>query len=440
MKISIFGTGYVGLVTGTCLAEMGNEVVCVDNDRRKVEQLKAGHIPIYEPGLEDMVPANRAAGRLDFTTDASVAVAHSGVIFIAVGTPSAPDGSADLSQVLQVARHIGQAMAEHKVIVIKSTVPVGTADKVRDCVAAELAVRGVDIPFAIASNPEFLKEGVAVEDFMRPDRIIVGSRDAAALETLRELYAPFQRNHDRIVVMDSRSAELTKYAANAMLATRISYMNELANLAESLGADIELVRRGIGSDPRIGFDFLYAGCGYGGSCFPKDIRALLDTAKAQAGQELQILSAVSRVNANQKRVLADKVKRRFGADLRGRSFALWGLAFKPNTDDMREAPSIAVVEELLAAGATVCAYDPVAAGEAKRVFGDRPGLTYAASPMEAARGRDALLIVTEWKEFRSPDFEGIRQALGSPVIFDGRNMFDPAVPRRHGIEYFPIGR
>ncbi|MFH1604256.1 MAG: UDP-glucose/GDP-mannose dehydrogenase family protein, partial [Pseudomonadota bacterium] len=396
-------------------------------------------IPIYEPGLEEMVSRNHKAGRLAFTTDVEQGVAFGTVQFIAVGTPPAADGSADLQYVLAAARDIGRAMRDYRVVVDKSTVPVGTADKVRSAIAEELKKRGADIAYSVVSNPEFLKEGAAVEDFMRPDRIVVGSDDERATHIMRNLYAPFQRNHERVIAMDVRSAELTKYAANAMLATRISFMNELANLAERLGADIEQVRRGIGADPRIGYHFLYPGAGYGGSCFPKDVQALLRTA-GEAGTPLHIMNAVERANATQKQVLGEKILKRFGADLKGRIFALWGLAFKPNTDDMREAPSLVLVAELLARGATVTAYDPVAMDEARKIFKGEPGIRFAASPMAALEGADALAIVTEWKEFRSPDFQRVKEALRSPVIFDGRNLYDPTEVRRNGLEYYPIGR
>jgi UDPglucose 6-dehydrogenase len=439
MKITVVGTGYVGLVTGACLAEMGNDVVCLDVDPRKIDTLNNGGIPIHEPGLDKVVARNAAAGRLQFTTDVVRAVAHGLVQFIAVGTPPDEDGSADLQYVLSAARNIGRLMTDYKLVVDKSTVPVGTADKVKAAIRDELNARGSTLAFSVASNPEFLKEGAAVDDFMRPDRIIVGVEDDRAVELMRSVYAPFQRNHERLVVMDVRSAELTKYAANAMLATRISFMNELALLAETMGADIELVRQGIGSDPRIGYDFLYAGCGYGGSCFPKDVKALIRTA-AENGRALRVLQAVEDANDAQKQVLVEKIVRRFGDDLAGRRFAVWGLAFKPNTDDMREASSRVLVEELLARGASVTAYDPVAMDEARRVFGDDPRIAYAESPNKALEGADALAIVTEWKEFRSPDFAHLRATLKSPVVFDGRNLYDPQRVRAAGIDYQPIGR
>ena len=439
MKITVIGTGYVGLVSSTCLADVGNDVLCLDLDAGKIRMLDEGRIPIYEPGLEAMVRRNQAAGRVRFTTDVAAAVAHGRLQFIAVGTPPGEDGSADLQYVLAAARNIGRHMDGYKLVVNKSTVPVGTADQVRGAIAGELATRGAGIAFSVVSNPEFLKEGAAIDDFMKPDRIVVGADDAHAVDLMRELYAPFQRNRERLIVMDVKSAELTKYAANAMLATRISFMNELANLAEQLGADIELVRKGIGSDPRIGFHFLYPGVGYGGSCFPKDVRALIRTAQG-AGRSLKVLQAVEAANDAQKNVLGQKITRRFGEDLGGMSFALWGLAFKPNTDDMRDAPSRALIADLLARGASIRAYDPVATQEAKRVFGDNPHIVYATTPMEALDGADALAIVTEWKEFRSPDFDAIKARLKQPVVFDGRNLYDPATPRKAGLEYFAIGR
>jgi UDPglucose 6-dehydrogenase len=439
VKITVIGTGYVGLVSGTCLAEVGNDVLCLDLDRNKIDILKKGGIPIYEPGLEDMVKRNVAAGRLRFTTDIEESVAHGTIQFIAVGTPPDEDGSADLQYVVAAARNIGCHMQDYKVVVDKSTVPVGTADRVRAALQEELDKRGVKFDFNVVSNPEFLKEGAAVEDFMRPDRIVVGTDDERATQLMRTLYAPFQRNHERLIVMDIRSAELTKYAANAMLATRISFMNELANLAEKLGADIENVRHGIGSDPRIGYQFLYPGCGYGGSCFPKDVQALQRTA-TEHGFDLKVLNAVEVVNDAQKSVLLHKITARFGEDLSGKNFALWGLAFKPNTDDMREAPSRVVIEGLWARGATVTAYDPVAAHETQRIYGDDVRLRYAESPMDALQGADALVIVTEWKVFRSPDFAEIKGSLKQPVIFDGRNLYEPETVRGQGLEYYAIGR
>ena len=439
MKITVIGAGYVGLVSGACLAEMGNHVVCLDVDPRKIDMLNSGGIPIHEPGLDKVVQRNAASGRLQFTTDIGVAVAHGTLQFIAVGTPPDEDGSADLQYVLAAARNIGRLMTDYKLVIDKSTVPVGTADKVKAAIQAELEARGVAIEFSVASNPEFLKEGAAVDDFMKPDRIVVGAEGERAIDLLRAVYAPFQRNRDKLVVMDVRSAELTKYAANAMLATRISFMNELALLAENLGADIELVRQGIGSDPRIGYHFLYAGCGYGGSCFPKDVKALIRTA-AESGRDLKVLQAVEDANDAQKQVLVQKIVRRFGEDLSGLRFAVWGLAFKPNTDDMREASARVLIGELLARGAVVTAYDPVAMAEARRIFGDEPRISYAENPDAALVGADALAIVTEWKEFRSPDFARIASTLKTPVIFDGRNLYEPKVVRDAGVDYQPIGR
>src|SRR5688572_19933393 len=429
MRVTIFGTGYVGLVTGTCLADVGHDVICVDIDQAKVDGLNRGVIPIYEPGLEPMVKANHAAGRLRFTTDAEAAVAHGDVVFIAVGTPPDEDGSADLKYVLAVARTIGRHLERQVVVVNKSTVPVGTADKVRATIAAELASRGSEFGFEVASNPEFLKEGDAVNDCMRPDRIVIGASSAAAVDKLKRLYAPFNRNHERIVVMDVRSAELTKYAANAMLATKISFMNEIANIAERVGADVEQVRQGIGSDPRIGWHFIYPGAGYGGSCFPKDVQALARIAQ-QTGYQPRLLEAVEAVNDHQKGHLFELIQRHFdrGEDegVRGKTFAVWGLAFKPNTDDMREASSRRLLAELWEAGATVRAYDPEASHEARRIFGERDDLVLCESAADALQGADALVVVTEWKQFRSPDFARLQQALGDAVIFDGRNLYDPA--------------
>jgi UDPglucose 6-dehydrogenase len=440
MKVTVVGTGYVGLVTGACLAEMGNHVVCLDVDTRKIEMLKAGGIPIHEPGLEAIVHRNAAAGRLQFTTDVAAAVAHGTLQFIGVGTPPDEDGSADLQYVLAAATNIGRHMTDYKVIVDKSTVPVGTADKVRKAVRDALAARGLeDLDCAVVSNPEFLKEGAAVEDCMRPDRIVIGADDERAVLLMRALYQPFMRNHDRLQVMDVRSAEFTKYAANAMLATRISFMNELARLAEKVGADIEAVRKGIGSDPRIGTHFLYPGTGYGGSCFPKDVKALIHTGR-ENGIDLGVLQAVEAANERQKLVLVDKVVARFGEDLSGRTFALWGLAFKPNTDDMREAPSRVIAAELSRRGATLQAYDPVAMPEAARVLEGTPGLRFVQRQEEALQGADALLVVTEWKEFRNPDFDAMKAALKQPLVFDGRNIYDPALMGMLGIEYHAIGR
>ena len=439
MKITVIGTGYVGLVTGTCLAEVGNEVLCLDVDPNKIEILKSGGIPIYEPGLEDMVKRNVAAGRLHFTTDIEESVAFGQIQFIAVGTPPDEDGSADLQYVVAAACNIGRHMTDYKLVVDKSTVPVGTADKVRAALTEELAKRGVAIEFNVASNPEFLKEGAAVDDFMKPDRIVIGTDSERATALLRQLYAPFQRNHDRLTVMDVRSAELTKYAANAMLATRISFMNELAVLAEKLGADIEQVRHGIGSDPRIGYHFLYAGCGYGGSCFPKDVQALRRTGQ-ENGIPLRVLDAVEEANDAQKHILVNKLTARFGTDLKGKRFAMWGLAFKPNTDDMREAPSRTMLEALWKMGASVSAYDPAAMEETRRIYGERADLLLVDSPMDALKGADALLIVTEWKVFRSPNFDTMKSLLKTPLVFDGRNLYEPQAMREMGFDYLPIGR
>ncbi|MCR4469389.1 UDP-glucose/GDP-mannose dehydrogenase family protein [Burkholderia sp. SCN-KJ] len=451
MKITIIGTGYVGLVTGACLAEIGNDVFCVDVDQRKIDILNGGGVPIHEPGLKELIDRNRASRRLQFSTDIEASVAHGDIQFIAVGTPPDEDGSADLQYVLAAARNIGRYMSGPKVVVDKSTVPVGTALHVRDAIATELTRRGLRHEFSVVSNPEFLKEGAAVDDFMRPDRIVIGTdADEAgehAREQMKRLYAPFNRNHERTRYMDVRSAEFTKYAANAMLATRISFMNELANLADRVGADIEAVRRGIGSDPRIGYDFLYAGVGYGGSCFPKDVRALVQTA-AEYGQSLRILEAVEAVNDAQKKVLLEKISERFGDDLSGLTFGVWGLAFKPNTDDMREAPSRELVVGLLKRGANVRAYDPVATDEARRVLAldlsDDPAahsrLQFVTTSEEAAAGADALVIVTEWKVFKSPNFAALVELLSEPVIFDGRNLYEPETMRELGVEYYSIGR
>ena len=439
MKITVIGTGYVGLVSGACMADMGNDVLCLDLDPAKIKTLEEGGIPIFEPGLLEIVQRNVAAGRLAFTTDVEAAAKFGVIQFIAVGTPPGEDGSADLQYVLAAARNIARHMDDYRVIVDKSTVPVGTGDKVNAVVAEELAARGSALAYSVVSNPEFLKEGAAVDDFMRPDRIVVGAEDERAIELMRQLYLPFQRNHEKLVFMDVRSAELTKYAAKAMLATRISFMNELANLAETLGADIERVRQGIGSDPRIGWHFLYSGCGYGGSCFPKDVKALIRTA-SQHGHDLKLLNAVEAANDAQKHVLVNKIVSRFGEDLSGRRFALWGLAFKPNTDDMREAPSRVIIDELFKRGATVAAYDPVAMTEAEHIFGDEPRLSFAGRPKSALDDADALVIVTEWKEFRSPDFDAIKSRLKQPVLFDGRNMYEPELIKSLGIEYFGIGR
>jgi UDPglucose 6-dehydrogenase len=439
MHITIFGTGYVGLVTGACLAEVGNDVVCVDVDAAKVARLEAGEIPIFEPGLDEIVAGNRATGRLKFTTDAVPAIEHAAMLFIAVGTPPDEDGSADLSHVLTVARTIGRNISRYSVIVNKSTVPVGTAARVQRAIAAELAARGIEVPFDVVSNPEFLKEGDAVKDCMRPDRIVIGAGSARAIDMLKTLYAPFNRNHERLVLMDVCSAELTKYAANAMLATKISFMNEMANIAERVGADIELVRHGIGSDPRIGYSFIYPGAGYGGSCFPKDVRALEYTARAH-GYPARLLAAVEAVNDDQKGKLFELIGRHFGGELRGRTFAVWGLAFKPNTDDMREASSRRLLQQLWDAGANVRAYDPEAHAEARRIYGERDGLVLCGDAHSALQGADALVVVTEWKAFWSADLARIRTALKSPVIFDGRNIYEPAAVEGAGIAYYGIGR
>ncbi len=439
MRITLFGTGYVGLVTGTCFAEMGNDVMCVDVDKKKIAALLRGEIPIFEPGLESMVRANTDSGRLQFTTDAASGIEHGEVLFIAVGTPSDEDGSADLKYVLQVADTIGSHMSSRKVIVDKSTVPVGTADQVRETVTAALAKRGADVEFDVVSNPEFLKEGAAVADFMKPDRVVIGSSEQWSRDLLDRLYAPFNRNHDKIVHMDVRSAELTKYAANVMLATKISLMNEFANLAERLGADVEAVRRGIGSDPRIGHHFIYPGAGYGGSCFPKDVKALIHTA-SEIGYDAEIIRAVEAVNQRQKNVLVEKIIEHFDGKLNGLTFALWGLAFKPNTDDMREAPARTVMESLWQHGAKVRAYDPTAMGEARRIYGERDDLTLCGQRDETLDGASALIIITEWNQFRSPDFERLRGALKQPVIFDGRNLFEPELMRGIGFSHYSIGR
>ncbi len=439
MKVTIFGSGYVGLVTGACLAEVGNHVVCVDVDPAKIDLLNSGGIPIFEPGLEDLVRRNQEAGRLRFTTDARLGIEHGLFQFICVGTPPDEDGSADLQHVLAVARSIGQHMSDYRIVVNKSTVPVGTADKVAATLREALGRRGAHVELDVVSNPEFLKEGAAVDDFMRPDRIVVGADNPRTTELLRILYTPFNRNHDRLLTMDIRSAELTKYAANAMLATKISFMNELANIAEAVGANIEQVRLGIGSDPRIGYQFIYPGCGYGGSCFPKDVRALERTALG-AGCTPQILTAVEAVNHRQKRVLFEKIRQHFGDQLAGRTFALWGLSFKPNTDDMREASSRTLMEALWEAGAKVQAFDPVASEEARRLYGDRADLRLCEDADQALDGADALVIVTEWAEFRSPDLSLLLQRLSERVIFDGRNLYDPGIVAAAGLIYYSVGR
>ncbi|WP_106478271.1 UDP-glucose dehydrogenase family protein [Phytohalomonas tamaricis] len=439
MNITVFGTGYVGLVTGTCLADVGHDVICMDVDADKIARLEAGEIPIFEPGLEGMVKRNVEAGRLRFTTDAQTAVEFGTLQFIAVGTPPDEDGSADLQYVLAVARTIGQYMSDYRVIIDKSTVPVGTADRVSQAVAATLKDRGVDVPFDVCSNPEFLKEGAALEDFTRGARIVVGTEAERVKELMRECYGPYNRNHDKLMFMDVRAAELTKYAANAMLATKISFMNEISNLAERLGADIEAVRRGIGSDPRIGYQFIYPGCGYGGSCFPKDVQALARTA-SQIGYEAELLNAVESVNLRQKTTLFDKLNRAFDGDLNGKTIALWGLAFKPNTDDMREAPSRTLMEALWAAGAKVQAYDPEAMKECRRIYGERDDLILVADRVQAVKGADALVIATEWKEFRTLDFTWLKAQLATPVVVDGRNLYDPAAAKDAGMLYYAIGR
>jgi UDPglucose 6-dehydrogenase len=439
VRLTIFGSGYVGLVTAACFADRGNHVVCVDTDAAKVRALRRGKVPFYEPGLADIVKRNAAGGRLRFTTDAADGVAHGQLIFIAVGTPQGEDGSADLSYVLAVASTIGKHLDGYRVVVDKSTVPVGTADKVRDAIAAQLKQRRAKHAFDVISNPEFLKEGAAVDDFMKPDRIVIGVDSPRPVKLLRELYAPFNRNHDKLIVMKTRSAELTKYAANAMLATRISLMNEMANIAEEVGADIEQVRIGIGSDSRIGFQFIYAGCGYGGSCFPKDVKALASTADG-TGYSAELVRSVDALNQRQKQRFYDKVRRHFGGRLKGRTVALWGLAFKPGTDDMREAPSLVVIEGLLADGAKVRAYDPEAGEVARARFRRTPAVTVCKSAEQAARGADALVIVTEWNEFRSPDFPTLKRLLKQPVIFDGRNLYDPELLAGYGFEYYPVGR
>ncbi|HEY2559147.1 MAG TPA: UDP-glucose/GDP-mannose dehydrogenase family protein [Caldimonas sp.] len=439
MKVSVIGSGYVGLVTAACLADLGNDVVCVDVDADRIAGLREGWVQMHEPGLAEVVRRNAGGGRLRFTSDPAESARHGKVQFIAVGTPPGADGSADLQYVLAAARDIGRHMDGYRVVVDKSTVPVGTAALVRETIAGELAARRVSIAFGVVANPEFLKEGAAVEDFMRPDRVVIGSDDADATAVVRHLYSPFERNHAKVMVMDTASAELTKYAANAMLATRISFMNEMALLADALGADIDAVRRGIGSDRRIGNDFLYAGCGYGGSCFPKDVRALVRAA-AKVDREMPLLSAVDAINERQKLVVLDKLGERLGSDLAGKTIALWGLAFKPGTDDMREAPSQVVVRELARRQATIRAYDPIAGDEAKRVFADVRCIEFAASAMDALRGADALIVITEWKEFRSVDLEAMRPLMRRPLIVDGRNILEPEAARAAGFDYAGIGR
>ena len=439
MKITVFGSGYVGLVTGACLADVGNQVLCMDVDPRKIEQLQQGIIPIYEPGLEEMVKDNQAAGRLQFTTDVKQAVDFGLFQFVAVGTPPDEDGSADLKYVLAVAKSIAEHMSDYKVVIDKSTVPVGTADKVKNVISQVLAERGEQLEFDVVSNPEFLKEGSALDDFMKPDRIIIGTDNPRTAELLKALYSPFNRSRERVITMDIRSAELTKYAANAMLATKISFMNELANLAERLGADIEQVRHGIGSDSRIGYSFIYPGCGYGGSCFPKDVKALERTAQ-EMGYHAELLSAVENVNDRQKQRLFEKISTHYPQGVKGKVFALWGLAFKPNTDDMREAPSRVLIEALTTAGAIVQAYDPEALHEAQRIFGEKAGLVLCDKQADVLNQADALVIVTEWKQFRSPDFEQLSLQLNDKVIFDGRNMYEPKVVKQAGLDYYAIGR
>lgn len=440
MKLTIVGTGYVGLVTGTCLAQMGNDVLCVDTDAAKITKLEQGEVPIYEPGLDELVASNFESGRLKFTTSIEQGVQHGEVIFIAVGTPPDEDGSADLSYVLQVAQSIGENIEEYKVVVTKSTVPVGTSSKVKQAITAALSRRHKEINFSVVSNPEFLKEGAAVDDFMKPDRIVVGYEDEQALAVMRELYAPFNRNHERLIAMDIASSELTKYTANAMLATKISFMNEISNLAEMLGADIEAVRVGIGSDPRIGFSFIYPGCGYGGSCFPKDVQALHRTAK-QVGYEARILNAVEEVNTAQKQVPFAKLQKAIAGSLKGKKIALWGLAFKPETDDMREAPSRVLIESLLQQGAQVHAFDPVAIEEAQRIYPNQERLhLYDKDPYELLRDADALVLVTEWQIFRSPDFDRIAQLMSGDIVIDGRNVFKPESVKKSGLRYYGIGR
>ena len=439
MRVTIFGSGYVGLVTGACLADAGNHVICVDVDEKKIAGLNNGIVPIHEPGLDALIKRNAEAGRLEFTTDAAKGVEHGLFQLIAVGTPPGEDGSADLKYVLAVAKTIGTHLNKYAVVITKSTVPVGTADKVRAACGGALAARGAAVEFDLVSNPEFLKEGAAIADFMKPDRVVIGTDNPRTVELMRALYEPYTRNHDRLVVMDIRSSELTKYAANAMLATKISFMNELANIAELVGADIEKVRVGIGSDPRIGYSFIYPGTGYGGSCFPKDVRALSGSAR-EVGYEARILNAVEDVNIAQKSVLSRKISEHFKGQLAGMTVAIWGLSFKPNTDDMREAPALTLINELLAAGASVRAYDPVAVPEARRALGERAGVTFVDDAYEAATGADVLTVVTEWQEFRSPDFDQLRTLLKHPVIFDGRNIYNPELLARMGFSYYGIGR
>jgi len=439
MKISVIGTGYVGLVSGACFAQMGNSITCVDIDKKKITSLTEGIIPIYEPGLEEMVLKNYKSGTLSFTTDAKTAIANSSICFIAVGTPMGEDGSADLQYVLAVAKTIGESMKEYLVVVDKSTVPVGTADKVRDTIQAALDARGVSINFDVVSNPEFLKEGAAIQDFMRPDRVVIGADSQKALDIMHNLYAPFMKTHDRFIAMDIKSAEMTKYTANAMLATKISFMNEIANICERVGADVNQVRNGIGSDSRIGYSFIYPGCGYGGSCFPKDVQALAKTAK-DYGYEPQILDAVEAVNYAQKKVISTKVIKHFGTDLKGKTFALWGLAFKPETDDMREASSITIINELTKLGANIVAYDPKARHEAESYYlKNNPNVSYKENKYEVLKDADALILVTEWQEFRSPDFDKVKKLLKNPIFFDGRNQFNKDRMHEIGFKYYQIG-
>lgn len=439
MKVTIFGSGYVGLVTGTCLAEVGNDVICVDIDENKINMLNSGGIPIYEPGLEELVKKNIDSGKLKFTTNIQDGVSHGLFQFIAVGTPPDEDGSADLQYVLAVAKSIGENMEDYRVIIDKSTVPIGTADKVTAVINDTLKARGKQLDFDVVSNPEFLKEGAALDDFMKPDRIVIGTENVRTGELLKALYAPFNRSHDRLVIMDVRSAELTKYAANAMLATKISFMNELSNIAERTGADIEKVRVGIGSDPRIGYHFIYPGAGYGGSCFPKDVNALARTAE-EFGYTAELLDSVENVNFRQKQVLFEKVSAHYKNGLKNKTFALWGLSFKPNTDDMRDAPSRVIMESLWKEGAKVKAFDPKAMEETKRIYGNNASLTLCKSAEETLQGADALIVITEWNVFRSPDFDKIKSLLSEPVIFDGRNVYDPAMLKANGFQYYSIGR
>jgi UDPglucose 6-dehydrogenase len=439
MKIAIIGTGYVGLVTGTCFAEMGNSVICVDNNEDKINKLRAGIIPIWEPGLDNMVNNNMEQGRLSFTIDISKAVEISDICIIAVGTPPGEDGSADLSYVLKVATDIAYAMNGYKIIIDKSTVPVGTADMVKQTVQKILVARGVDHKFDVVSNPEFLKEGSAIADSMKPDRVIVGTDNPKVAEIMQELYKPFSRSRDKIIIMNIRSAEMTKYTANAMLATKISFMNDIANLCEKMGADVSEVRKGIGSDSRIGYQFIYPGVGYGGSCFPKDVKALIKMAENH-NYSVKVLEAVEEVNNAQKEVLVKKVKSYYGADLSGKTFAVWGLAFKPETDDMREASSLNIIRGLIASGAKICAYDPVAMQNARAAFGNLEGLVYGKDNYSICQNADGLILITEWNQFRNPDFEHIKSLMNEPVIFDGRNLYNPQDVRKLGFHYFGIGR